>query len=40
LLNVLSGLYVSSGGEITLAGAAIGALPPHERAARRPGIRR
>jgi branched-chain amino acid transport system permease protein len=34
LLNVLSGLYVSSGGEITLDGATIGALPPHERAAR------
>ncbi|HTT13228.1 MAG TPA: branched-chain amino acid ABC transporter ATP-binding protein/permease [Burkholderiaceae bacterium] len=34
LLNVLSGLYVSSGGEIALAGATIGALPPHERAAR------
>ena len=34
LLNVLSGLYVSSGGEITLGGDSIGALPPHERAAR------
>jgi branched-chain amino acid transport system permease protein len=34
LLNVLSGLYVLSGGEIRLEGEAIGALPPHERAAR------
>jgi len=34
LLNVLSGLYVSSGGEITLEGASIGSLPPHARAAR------
>jgi len=34
LLNVLSGLYVSSGGEIVLERASIGSLPPHERAAR------
>jgi branched-chain amino acid transport system permease protein len=34
LLNVLSGLYVSTGGEVALDGEAIGAMAPHDRAAR------
>jgi branched-chain amino acid transport system permease protein len=34
LLNVLSGLYVPSGGEMVLEGRAIGRMQPHERAAR------
>jgi branched-chain amino acid transport system permease protein len=34
LLNVLSGLYVPTGGEIGLEGESIGRLQPHERAGR------
>jgi branched-chain amino acid transport system permease protein len=34
LLNVISGLYTPTGGTITLDGAGIGALAPHDRAAR------